>query len=95
MKPPARADAGFLRPGALERGFGRALALLVRLGLVRGHFQVLEVAAVHELPAATRAPVLKAYLDRFAREGIVRFVSTIGQPHRAYKSAIRSFLTLL
>jgi hypothetical protein len=33
----------FLKPGAAERIFGRLLGLLVRVGLVRGHFYVLEV----------------------------------------------------
>jgi hypothetical protein len=33
----------FLRPGAVERTFGRVLVALVRAGIVRGHFQVLEV----------------------------------------------------
>jgi hypothetical protein len=33
----------YLRPGALERILGRTLVLLVRIGLVRGHFYVLEV----------------------------------------------------
>jgi hypothetical protein len=33
----------FLRPGAVERILGRTLAFLVRIGLVRGHFYVLEV----------------------------------------------------
>jgi deazaflavin-dependent oxidoreductase (nitroreductase family) len=33
----------YLRPGALERIFGRILVFLVRVGLVRGHFYVLEV----------------------------------------------------
>jgi hypothetical protein len=33
----------YLRPGTLERTFGRILAFLVRLGLVRSHFYVLEV----------------------------------------------------
>ena len=33
----------FRKPGAVERGFGRALLWLVRLGVVRGHFYVLEV----------------------------------------------------
>ena len=37
------ASAGYLRPGAAERAFRRALVLLLRLGLVRGHFYVLEV----------------------------------------------------
>jgi hypothetical protein len=101
--------------------FGRIFASLIRIGLIRGHFYVLEVQgrrsgrtislpvdvlelngrrylvcvrgdsnwvrnarasglivlaramrrdryAVHELPPAMRPPVLKAYLDRFARE---------------------------
>jgi hypothetical protein len=33
----------YLRPGAVERIFGQALVLLIRIGLVRGHFYVLEV----------------------------------------------------
>ena len=33
----------YLRPGAIDRIFGRTLAFLVRIGLVRGHFYVLEV----------------------------------------------------
>jgi hypothetical protein len=33
----------YLRPGAVERIFGRILVVLVRIGLVRGHFYVLEV----------------------------------------------------
>jgi hypothetical protein len=33
----------FLKPGAAERLFGQALVALVRVGLVRGHFYVLEV----------------------------------------------------
>src|SRR5947207_10676630 len=33
----------YLRPGAVERIFGRVLVALVRIGLVRGHFYVLEV----------------------------------------------------
>ena len=35
--------SGYLRPGALEHIFGRALVFLVRVGLVRGHFYVIEV----------------------------------------------------
>jgi hypothetical protein len=31
------------RPSRIERAFGRVLAAMVRLGLVRGHFYVLEV----------------------------------------------------
>lgn len=34
---------GYLRPGAIERMFGRGLVWLVRIGLIRGHFYVLEV----------------------------------------------------
>ncbi len=33
----------YLRPGAVERIFGRVLACLVWIGLIRGHFYVLEV----------------------------------------------------
>ena len=33
----------YLRPGTLDRLFGRALVFLIRIGLVRGHFYVLEV----------------------------------------------------
>jgi hypothetical protein len=33
----------YLRPGAIERIFGQLLALLVRVGVIRGHFYVLEV----------------------------------------------------
>jgi hypothetical protein len=33
----------FAKPGAVDRIFGRTLAFLVRIGLVRGHFYVLEV----------------------------------------------------
>lgn len=33
----------YLRPGAVERLLGRALVFLIRTGLVRGHFYVLEV----------------------------------------------------
>jgi hypothetical protein len=35
--------ASFAKPGAVDRIFGRTLAFLVRIGLVRGHFYVLEV----------------------------------------------------
>ena len=34
---------GYLRPSAVERVFGRVLALLVRIGRGRSHFYVLEV----------------------------------------------------
>src|SRR5215831_14112702 len=37
------AAPNYLRPGTLDRIFGRALVLLVRIGLVGGHFYVLEV----------------------------------------------------
>ena len=33
----------YLKPGIFERGFGRLLVSLIRIGLVRGHFYVLEV----------------------------------------------------
>ena len=33
----------YLKPGAADRLFGRVLVLLLRTGLVRGHFYVLEV----------------------------------------------------
>jgi hypothetical protein len=33
----------YLRPGAVNRSFGNALAFLVRIGLIRSHFYVLEV----------------------------------------------------
>src|SRR5260370_3599474 len=33
----------YLKPGAVERIFGRLLTLHVRIGLIRGHFYVLEV----------------------------------------------------
>jgi hypothetical protein len=39
----ANAAPTFLRPGAVDRIFGRTLAFLVRVGVVRGHFYVLEV----------------------------------------------------
>jgi F420H(2)-dependent quinone reductase len=35
--------SNYLQPSAVERIFGRALVFLVRIGLVRGHFYVLEV----------------------------------------------------
>ncbi len=41
-KMPGNAPS-YLRPGALERILGRTLVLLVRIGLVRGDFYVLEV----------------------------------------------------
>jgi hypothetical protein len=41
-KMPRNAPS-YLRPGALERILGHTLVLLVRIGLIRGHFYVLEV----------------------------------------------------
>ena len=38
-----RNAASYLRLGVLDRILGRSLAFLVRLGLIRGHFYVLEV----------------------------------------------------
>lgn len=38
-----REAAKFLKPGAVDRLFARAFVALVRIGLVRGHFYVLEV----------------------------------------------------
>ena len=35
--------SSYLKPGTLDRIFGRALVFLIRIGLVRGHFYVLEV----------------------------------------------------
>ena len=111
----------YLPPSAADRIFGRILVALVRIGLVRGHFYVLEVRgrksgrtislpvdpldfdgrrylvcaggnsnwvrnvraagevalvramrrhryATSELPPSLRSPILKAYLDRYARE---------------------------
>jgi hypothetical protein len=34
----------YLRPGTVERIFGRILVSLIRIGLIRGHFYVLEVS---------------------------------------------------
>lgn len=39
---PAEA-ANFAKPGPVDRIFGRTLAFLVRIGVIRGHFYVLEV----------------------------------------------------
>jgi F420H(2)-dependent quinone reductase len=35
--------ASFAKPGVVDRIFGRTLAFFVRIGLIRGHFYVLEV----------------------------------------------------
>src|SRR5205814_9349986 len=41
---PNRMNAeSYLKPSAVERIFGRVLASLVSIGLIRGHFYVLEV----------------------------------------------------
>ena len=114
-------DPAYLRPGGIERLFGRILAALVKIGLIRGHFYVLEVRgrksgrtvslpvdtlelngrrylvcargnsnwvrnarssgevvlaramrrqrySVRELPPSARPPILKGYLDAYARE---------------------------
>ena len=53
--------SSYLKPGALDRILGRALVLLIRIGVVRGHFCVLEVRGSkkigHYIPG-TRIPVL-------------------------------------
>ena len=43
MAKNGRQPANYARPSVIERLFGRALAAVVRLGVVRGHFYVLEV----------------------------------------------------
>jgi hypothetical protein len=131
-------DRTYLRPGTVERLFGRTLVGLVRLGVVRGHFYVLEVRgrtsgrtlslpvdpievdgrrylvcargnsnwvrnaraageiallqalrrrryALRELAPAMRAPVLKAYLDRFAAEVQRFFPVPKGSPVAAFE----------
>jgi deazaflavin-dependent oxidoreductase (nitroreductase family) len=42
VEVPERASS-YLPPSAVERIFGRGLVFLVRIGVVRGHFYVLEV----------------------------------------------------
>jgi len=127
----------FRRPSGVERGFGRILAWLVWIGVVRGHFYVLEVRGrnsgrtislpvdpldigrrrylvcargdsnwvrnaraagevvlaramrrrryeVRELSPEMRPPVLKAYLDRFAREVQRFFPVQAGSPVAAF-----------
>jgi deazaflavin-dependent oxidoreductase (nitroreductase family) len=127
----------YLKPSGAERLFGRVLTSLIRLGLVRGHFYVLEVRgrrtgrtifmpvdpldhdgsrylvcargnanwvrnarasgevtlsramrrqryALHELPPAERPPILKAYLDRYAREVQRFFPVPKGSPVEAF-----------
>lgn len=129
--------AAYLKPTAAERLFGRVLVALIRIGLVRGHFFVLEVRgrksgtaialpvdpvdvggrrylvsargetqwvrnaraagevlltrarrrrryAVREVPAGERGPVLKAYLDQFAREVQRFFPVPKGSPAEAF-----------
>jgi hypothetical protein len=43
MKADMTNTGSCLRPGAGERLFGRILVVLIRIGLIRGHFYVLEV----------------------------------------------------
>jgi hypothetical protein len=43
MKADTTNARSYLRPGAGERVFGRILVFLVWIGLIRGHFYVLEV----------------------------------------------------
>jgi deazaflavin-dependent oxidoreductase (nitroreductase family) len=128
---------GYPRPGGGERALGRVLVWLVRVGLVPGHFYVLEVQGrksgrtitlpvdpielagrfylvcargnsnwvrnaraagevvlararrrrryrVRELSLAERPAVLKAYLDRFAREVQRFFPVPEGSPVEAF-----------
>lgn len=130
-------SGSYLRPNAVERLLGGVLVALVRVGLVRGHFFVLEVRGrksgrtislpvdpldldehrylvcargnsnwvrnvraagevvlvrarrrrrytVSELRAEMRPPVLKAYLDRFAREVQRFFPVPKGSPEEAF-----------
>ena len=132
-------DTGsYLRPRTIERIFGHVLAWLVRVGVVRGHFYVLEVRgrksgrtialpvdvldlearrylvcargnsnwvrnaraagevvlvrpmrrqhyAVREVPMGMRPLLLKAYLDRYARE-VQRFFPVVkGSPIQAFE----------
>jgi hypothetical protein len=132
-----RNPAKYLEPGAVDRIFGQSLAFLVWIGLVRGHFYLLEVRGrksgksislpvdpldldgrrylvcargesnwvrnaraagevvlaramrrqryvVRELPPSLRPPVLKAYLDRFAREVQRFFPVPKGSPVEAF-----------
>ena len=131
-------------PGAAERVFGRILVSLIRMGIVRGHFYVLEVHgrksgktialpvdpidlkgrrylvcargnsnwvrnaraageivlvralrrrryAVGELPPEMRPPVLKAYLDRYAREVQRFFPVAKGSPEAAFTDLARRY----
>jgi deazaflavin-dependent oxidoreductase (nitroreductase family) len=133
----AEPSTGYLKPRGVERVFGRILVALVRIGLVRGHFFVLEVRgrksgrtitlpvdpleldgrrylvsargetqwvrnaraagevfltralhrrryAVREVPVSERGPMLKAYLDRFAREVQRFFPVPKGSPAEAF-----------
>ena len=43
MASSSRGPEHYARPSAIERLFGRALVAAVRIGLIRGHFHVLEV----------------------------------------------------
>lgn len=53
----------YLRPSALERIFGRILVFLIWIGLVRGHFYVLEVRG-RKRGRTISLPVDPLYLDR-------------------------------
>jgi hypothetical protein len=130
-------DRRYLRPGTAERIFGRILVCLIRTGLIRGHFYVLEVRgrssgktlslpvdpidlagqrylvcargnsnwvrnarsageivlvrasqrrrySVSELLPKLRPPILKAYLDRYAREVQRFFPIPKGSPVEAF-----------
>ena len=130
--------ASYLRPRTIERVFGHVLAWLVRLGVIRGHFYVLEVRGrksgrtialpvdvldlearrylvcargnsnwvrnaraagevvlvramhrqryvVREVPNAMRPLLLKAYLDRYAREVQRFFPVAKGSPIEAFE----------
>ncbi len=127
----------YLRPLGVERLFSRVLVSLINLGLIRGHFYVLEVRgrrtgktislpvdpidhggsrylvcargnanwvrnaraagevtlsnarrrrrfALRELDPADRPPVLKAYLDRYAKEVQRFFPIPKGSPVEAF-----------
>jgi hypothetical protein len=139
-----RTVQNYLRPGVLERCFGRLLIAVVRIGIARGPFYVLEVRgrrrgrtialpvdlvdldghrylvcargnsnwvrnvgasgeivliqarhrrryAVRELPPGQRAPVLKAYLDGYAREVQRFFPVPKGSPVTAFEGLAPRF----
>jgi deazaflavin-dependent oxidoreductase (nitroreductase family) len=135
MRSPS---ARYSRPGTAERLLGQALVALLRAGIVRGHFYVLEVRgrksgrvlalpvdpldfdgkrylvcargdsnwvknaraagevvlararrrqrfAVREVAAGNRPPILKAYLDRYAREVQRFFPVPRGSPETSFE----------